>query len=44
MGTEDLDVGVAEPEGGRGGDVLNAMVDRNPVLKGMEGEWMEWLK
>jgi hypothetical protein len=44
VGTEDLDVGVTGSEGGRGGDVLNAMVDRNPVLKGMEGEWMEWLK
>ena len=48
MGTEDLDVGVTEADGtggGRGGgDALNAMIDRNPVLKGMEGEWMEWVK
>lgn len=40
VGTEDLDVGVD----GTGGNVLNAMVERNPVLKGMEGEWMEWIK
>lgn len=40
VGTEDLDVGVD----GTWGDVLNAMIERNPVLKGMEGEWMEWIK
>ncbi|KAI7974252.1 hypothetical protein EIK77_006187 [Talaromyces pinophilus] len=48
VGTEDLDVGFTEADGtggGRGGgDALNAMIDRNPVLKGMEGEWMEWVK
>jgi phage FluMu protein Com len=48
VGTEDLDVGLTEVDGtggGRGGgDALNAMIDRNPVLKGMEREWMEWVK
>jgi hypothetical protein len=49
VGTEDLDVGFTEADGtgggrGGGGDALNAMIDRNPVLKGMEEEWMEWVK
>lgn len=51
--TEDLDVGLTEPDStggageGRGegrGDVLNAMIERNTVLRGMEREWMEWIK
>lgn len=42
VGTQDLDVGMDGTGGG--GDVLHAMIERNPVLKGMEGEWMEWVK
>lgn len=37
VGTEDLDVGT---EGGG----PNAMIERNAVLKGMEAEWVAWIK
>ncbi|EED20713.1 hypothetical protein TSTA_039160 [Talaromyces stipitatus ATCC 10500] len=40
--TEDLEVGLEDT--GVGGDVLNAIVEKNAVLKGMEREWMDWVK
>jgi hypothetical protein len=38
VGTEDLE----DPEGE--GEGVDAMVERNAVLKGMEREWREWIK
>lgn len=39
VGTEDLN---HTSDGG--GDMLNGMIERNSVLKGMEREWMQWLE
>lgn len=39
VGTEDLDVGTDTEGGGP-----NAMIERNAVLRGMEAEWMAWIK
>lgn len=46
VGTADLQVGMddGQTDSREGTNVLDAMIERNSVLKGMEKEWMDWVE